>query len=430
MNTNEFARTLLLGIKNLLSWIGIPRHLLDKLDEILFLVCIVTIAFVVAAVVHLLLVRAARKILKRKHLDFFDSLFRYSVFRKSTALIPPLIVSALLPFAFATDSAWFTVSERVTWIYFFIVLMISVNAILNTVGDTLKNDGQLKNRPIKGFIQIFQVIFSCVVVIVVVSILIDKSPARLLAGLGASAAILMLVFKDSIMGLVSGIQLTANDMLHVGDWISMSKYGVNGRVTEVTLNTVKIQNFDNTVTTVPPFILTGDSFQNWRWMQESGGRRIMRSINIDLGSVRFCTPEMTEKYKDIELLHDYIVQRETEFDRYRNGAENPNGADFFRLTNLTVFRAYLNLYLKKLAVVNHELTCMVRHLQPTPNGIPVEVYCFSVIKEWVAYESVQADLFDHIIAVVPEFDLVLFQNPSGNDIQRIFRPARNVAAGA
>ena len=139
---------------------------------------------------------------------------------------------------------------------------------------------------------------------------------------------------------------------------------------------------------------------------------------------------MTEKYKDIELLHDYVVQRETEFDRYRNGAENPNGADFFRLTNLTVFRAYLNLYLKKLAVVNHELTCMVRHLQPTPNGIPVEVYCFSVIKEWVAYESVQADLFDHIIAVVPEFDLVLFQNPSGNDIQRIFRPARNVAAGA
>ena len=161
------------------------RHLLDKLDEILFLVCIVTIAFVVAAVVHLLLVRAARKILKRKHLDFFDSLFRYSVFRKSTALIPPLIVSALLPFAFATDSAWFTVSERVTWIYFFIVLMISVNAILNTVGDTLKNDGQLKNRPIKGFIQIFQVIFSCVVVIVVVSILIDKSPVNLITGLGA-----------------------------------------------------------------------------------------------------------------------------------------------------------------------------------------------------------------------------------------------------
>ena len=213
MNTNEFARTLLLGIKNLLSWIGIPRHLLDKLDEILFLVCIVTIAFVVAAVVHLLLVRAARKILKRKHLDFFDSLFRYSVFRKSTALIPPLIVSALLPFAFATDSAWFTVSERVTWIYFFIVLMISVNAILNTVGDTLKNDGQLKNRPIKGFIQIFQVIFSCVVVIVVVSILIDKSPVNLITGLGAFTAVLMLVFKDPILGLVAGVMISENDML-------------------------------------------------------------------------------------------------------------------------------------------------------------------------------------------------------------------------
>ena len=288
----------------------------------------------------------------------------------------------------------------------------------------------LHDRPLKGLLQILQVGLFFLAAIVVTSLLIGRSPLKLLAGLGASAAILMLIFKDTIMGFVAGVMLSANKMLRPGDWISMPKYNVDGTVLEVTLNTVKIQNFDNTVTTVPPFILTGDSFQNWRWMQESGGRRIMRSINIDLGSVRFCTPEMTEKYKDIELLHDYIVQRETEFDRYRNGAENPNGADFFRLTNLTVFRAYLNLYLKKLAVVNHELTCMVRHLQPTPNGIPVEVYCFSVIKEWVAYESVQADLFDHIIAVVPEFDLVLFQNPSGNDIQRIFRPARNVAAGA
>ena len=276
MNTNEFARTLLLGIKNLLSWIGIPRHLLDKLDEILFLVCIVTIAFVVAAVVHLLLVRAARKILKRKHLDFFDSLFRYSVFRKSTALIPPLIVSALLPFAFATDSAWFTVSERVTWIYFFIVLMISVNAILNTVGDTLKNDGQLKNRPIKGFIQIFQVIFSCVVVIVVVSILIDKSPVNLITGLGAFTAVLMLVFKDPILGLVAGVMISENDMLRIGDWIEMPQNGINGTVTDISLTVIKVQNFDNTIVTVPPYSLVSGSFVNWRGMSDSGGRRIMR----------------------------------------------------------------------------------------------------------------------------------------------------------
>ena len=314
-------------------------------------------------------------------------------------------------------------------IVIFVVVMF-VNMLLKVFFGILEQKETLHDRPLKGLLQILQVGLFFLAAIVVTSLLIGRSPLKLLAGLGASAAILMLIFKDTIMGFVAGVMLSANKMLRPGDWISMPKYNVDGTVLEVTLNTVKIQNFDNTVTTVPPFILTGDSFQNWRWMQESGGRRIMRSINIDLGSVRFCTPEMTEKYKDIELLHDYVVQRETEFDRYRNGAENPNGADFFRLTNLTVFRAYLNLYLKKLAVVNHELTCMVRHLQPTPNGIPVEVYCFSVIKEWVAYESVQADLFDHIIAVVPEFDLVLFQNPSGNDIQRIFRPARNVAVGA
>ena len=348
MNTNEFARTLLLGIKNLLSWIGIPRHLLDKLDEILFLVCIVTIAFVVAAVVHLLLVRAARKILKRKHLDFFDSLFRYSVFRKSTALIPPLIVSALLPFAFATDSAWFTVSERVTRIYFFIVLMISVNAILNTVGDTLKNDGQLKNRPIKGFIQIFQVIFSCVVVIVVVSILIDKSPVNLITGLGAFTAVLMLVFKDSILGFVAGIQLSANDMVRPGDWITLPSGAANGTVQEITLNTVKIQNFDNTISTVPPYTLVSSPFQNWRGMVQSGGRRVMKNITLDLTTLQFCTPEMLDRYrKEIPLMADYQPE------------------EGVVPTNSQVYRVYIERYLCSLPVVNQDLDLIISQKEAT-----------------------------------------------------------------
>ena len=410
--------------------LGFSVETADVWDRWVVLGFIVAIAFVSDFVCRQLLLRVVKRIVARTKATWDDILFEDRVLRRLCHIVPPVLIYFLLPLAFPPESGMVAFVLKLLLIYVIAVVLRFVNAFLKALHDVADQKEELQGKPLKGLMQTGQVIAFFVCIILIISILIDKSPARLLAGLGASAAILMLVFKDSIMGLVSGIQLTANDMLHVGDWISMSKYGVNGRVTEVTLNTVKIQNFDNTVTTVPPFILTGDSFQNWRWMQESGGRRIMRSINIDLGSVRFCTPEMTEKYKDIELLHDYIVQRETEFDRYRNGAENPNGADFFRLTNLTVFRAYLNLYLKKLAVVNHELTCMVRHLQPTPNGIPVEVYCFSVIKEWVAYESVQADLFDHIIAVVPEFDLVLFQNPSGNDIQRIFRPARNVAAGA
>ena len=419
MNTNEFARTLLLGIKNLLSWIGIPRHLLDKLDEILFLVCIVTIAFVVAAVVHPLLVRAARKILKRKHLDFFDSLFRYSVFRKSTAFIPPLIVSALLPFAFATDSAWFTVSERVTWIYFFIVLMISVNAILNTVGDTLKNDGQLKNRPIKGFIQIFQVIFSCVVVIVVVSILIDKSPVNLITGLGAFTAVLMLVFKDPILGLVAGVMISENDMLRIGDWIEMPQNGINGTVTDISLTVIKVQNFDNTIVTVPPYSLVSGSFVNWRGMSDSGGRRIMREYALKLDCIKPCTPEFLERMKAFdEELAQFIAekQRQAAEGKVAN-TENPDGLVNGTIeTNLGLLRAYMALYLRRHPFVSRDLLLMVRTLPATENGLPIQIYCFSSDKNWPSYESIQAEIMEHFVAVLPAFELYAFQRTGARDV--------------
>ena len=413
----------------LISW-GVDPKIANTFDEMIIAALLVILAIGLDYLCQAIFVGSMKKLAQHTHYQWDSLLLKRKVVHHLVHTIPGILVYALLPLAFIRGKGLLLLSQKICAVYIVFALLLAINGFILVFLDMYNMRQVNKNRPIKGFMQVLQVLLFFIGGIVIIAILIGKSPASLFAGLGASAAILMLIFKDTIMGFVAGVMLSANKMLRPGDWISMPKYNVDGTVLEVTLNTVKIQNFDNTVTTVPPFILTGDSFQNWRWMQESGGRRIMRSINIDLGSVRFCTPEMTEKYKDIELLHDYVVQRETEFDRYRNGAENPNGADFFRLTNLTVFRAYLNLYLKKLAVVNHELTCMVRHLQPTPNGIPVEVYCFSVIKEWVAYESVQADLFDHIIAVVPEFDLVLFQNPSGNDIQRIFRPARNVAAGA
>lgn len=415
---------------NLLVQVGIEPETAHLLDQFVIIAMILLCALAADVICRFVILAVGKRIIVRTKKRWGELLFNRDVLRKFSNIVPVALIYILIPLAFPEHSETPVLLRKICLLYVIFVVVMFVNMLLKVFFGILEQKETLHDRPLKGLLQILQVGLFFLAAIVVTSLLIGRSPLKLLAGLGASAAILMLIFKDTIMGFVAGVMLSANKMLRPGDWISMPKYNVDGTVLEVTLNTVKIQNFDNTVTTVPPFILTGDSFQNWRWMQESGGRRIMRSINIDLGSVRFCTPEMTEKYKDIELLHDYIVQRETEFDRYRNGAENPNGADFFRLTNLTVFRAYLNLYLKKMAVVNHELTCMVRHLQPTPNGIPVEVYCFSVIKEWVAYESVQADLFDHIIAVVPEFDLVLFQNPSGNDIQRIFRPARNVAAGA
>ena len=251
----------------------------------------------------------------------------------------------------------------------------------------------------KGLLQTAQVILFFIGGIVVISVLIDKSPMVLLTGLGASAAILMLVFKDSIMGFVSGIQLSANNMLKVGDWIAMPKYGADGTVIEVTLNTVKVRNWDNTITTIPPYLLVSDSFQNWRGMQESGGRRVKRSINIDMNSVRFCTPEMLAKYKKIQLLTDYVEQTEQVVKEYNKEHHIDNSilVNGRRQTNLGVFRAYLTNYLKSLPDVNKNLTCMVRYLQPTEQGIPVELYFFSAVKEWVPYEGIQADVFDHLL---------------------------------
>ena len=305
-------------------------------------------------------------------------------------------------------------------IYVIAVVLRFVNAFLKALHDVADQKEELQGKPLKGLMQTGQVIAFFVCSILIISILIDKSPARLLAGLGASAAILMLVFKDSIMGLVSGIQLTANDMLHVGDWISMSKYGVNGRVTEVTLNTVKVRNWDNTIVTVPPYLLISDSFQNWRPMQDSGGRRVMRSVNIDMNSVRFCTPEMLDRFRKIRLLKDYIDETERLIaeSNEQAGVENdPEPVNGLHQTNLGVFRAYLERYLRSLAGINQEMMLMVRQLQPTEKGLPVELYFFSKVTEWTVYEKVQADVFDHVLAVIPEFGLRVFQNPAGSDVR-------------
>jgi miniconductance mechanosensitive channel len=292
--------------------------------------------------------------------------------------------------------------------------------MLTAVHNAYSRKEKFKDKPLKGLLQTVQVVLFCVGAILIISTLLHKEVGALLAGLGASAAVLMLVFKDSIMGFVSGIQLTANNMLKVGDWITVPKYGADGTVIEVSLNTVKIQNFDNTIVTIPPYLLVSDSFQNWQGMQESGGRRVKRSINIDMNSVHFCTQEMLDKYRKIHLLKAYVDGTEKVMDEYNEGhhIDKSVAVNGRRQTNLGVFRAYLTNYLNNLSVVNHELTCMVRQLQPTDKGIPMELYFFTIEKDWVLYEGIQADVFDHVLAIIPEFDLRVFQNLSGADIRK------------
>jgi len=307
-------------------------------------------------------------------------------------------------------------------IYIIAVSLRFINASLNIIHEIYSLKDRKKNKSLKGFVQILQVSILFIGIIIIIGILINKSPATLFAGLGASAAILMLVFKDTILGFVAGIQLSANDMLRPGDWITMEKYGADGTVIDVTLHAVKVRNFDRTITTIPPYALVTDSFQNWRGMFDSGGRRVKRSVFIDMNSVKFCTPEMLEKFRKISLLTDYIDGKEKELHEYNE--ENNIDASVLvngrRQTNLGVFRAYLQKYLQQSPLVHHEgFFCMVRHLQPTEKGIPIELYFFINRTEWPVYESIQADVFDHILAIIPEFELRVFQNISGNDLRSL-----------
>ena len=395
MNTNDFALTILFGIKKVLAWIGIPSHMLDKMDELLFLIVIVIIAFIVAGIVHAVLVHLAKKILKRKRVGFFESMFKYGVFRKLTAIIPPLMVSALLPFAFSKD------------------------AILNTVGDELKKNKQLKNRPMKGFIQIFRVVFYCVVVIVIISILINKSPLNLITGLGAFTAVLMLVFKDTILGLVAGVMISEDDMLRIGDWIEMPQNNINGTVIDISLDVVKVQNFDNTIVTVPPYSLVSGSFINWRGMTDSGGRRIMREYTLKLDYIKPCTPEFLEKMKafDKELAQFITEKQKQAADGKVANTDNPEGLVNGTIdTNLGLFRAYMSMYLRHHPFVSKELLLMVRTLPPVANGLPVQIYCFSSNKNWPSYESIQAEIMEHFVSVLPAFELYPFQNADARDM--------------
>lgn len=403
----------------LLSW-GFGQSWADDLTSGIILVVILAIAFLGDAICRHIILTAVARLVKKTKATWDDIVFDRKVLTHVSHLVAPILLYILLPLAIS-NLGLLSFIQRICMIYIIAVFLKFISSLLTALFHVYSEKEQFRDRPLKGLLQTVQVILFFIGGIIIVSILIDKSPMVLLTGLGASAAVLMLVFKDSIMGFVSGIQLSANNMLRVGDWIQMPKYGADGTVIEVTLNTVKVRNWDNTITTIPPYALVSDSFQNWRGMQESGGRRIKRSIRIDMNSVKFCTPEMLAKYKKIQLLKDYIEETEKVIEDYNkeHGIDNSILVNGRRQTNLGVFRAYLTNYLKSLPTVNQDLTCMVRQLQPTEQGIPLELYFFSAIKAWVPYEGVQADVFDHVLAIIPEFDLHVFQNPTGEDFREL-----------
>ena len=406
----------------LIEW-GIISSSANELDNTIVLLLIIVVTIGIDYACRYIFLNMFKRLAERTRNQWDDLIVERKIINKLMHMIPAILVYVLLPLAFPVDETpkILGILQIICKIYIIAVSLRFINAALNVVHEIYNRKESLKNKPLKGFIQLLQVAVFFIGFILIISILIGKSPTTLFAGLGASAAILMLVFKDTILGFVAGIQLSANDMLRPGDWITMDKYGANGTVIEVTLNAVKVKNFDNTITTIPPYALVSDAFQNWRGMSESPGRRIKRSINIDMNSVKFCTPEMLDKYRKIRLLKDYVEHTEAVIEEYNKEHHIDNSVlvNGRRQTNLGVFRAYLTAYLKSLPDVNQELVCMVRQLQPTDHGIPMELYFFCAIKDWVPYEGVQADVFDHVLAIIPEFDLQVFQSPSGRDFQRV-----------
>lgn len=366
-----------------------------------------------------IILRVVHRVVIRTKVLWDNHLMDRKVFTRLSHLVPGVLLyyGALL---FDSDgfSEWL---QRMAVAYILFGIAWSVHALLNAAMDIYRGFSFSASRPITGYVQTLQLLLWFATVVFVIASLLNRSPAGFLTGLGALSAVLMLVFKDSIMGLVAGIQITANDMVRIGDWIEMPKYGADGDVIDITLHTVKVQNWDKTVSTLPTHALIQDSFKNWRGMQEAGGRRIKRALMIDLQSVRFCDEALLEKFRDIVLLQPYLQRRQQEISAW-NVAQGIDGTcplNGRRLTNLGTFRAYVEVYLRAHPLIHQQgLTFLVRQLAPTEKGVPIEIYVFVKDIRWVNYEGIQADIFDHLFAAVPWFDLALYQAPAGRDIRK------------
>lgn len=391
---------------------------LKDISLVLLVLIISVIAFYIAKKIFL---KALRVVTKRTKSRWDDELFEQRVFHKLAYLVPAYIMQLLLPVVLVNYPDTSSFIEAAIHLYMLIIIMVTISAFLNSVYKIYQHYEISSDIPIKGYIQVAKIILYVVFSILIISILINKNPITLLAGLGAMSAVLMLIFKDVILGFVGGIQLSVNNMVRPGDWISMPKYGADGTVIDMTLTTVKVQNWNKTISTIPTYSLISETFQNWRGMEESGGRRIKRSININTDSVKFCTPEMIKRFKKIQIINKYIIDKEVELKEYnsKNNIDETVVVNGRRQTNIGIFREYLKAYLKNHPLINVDMTFLVRQLEPGEMGIPIEIYVFSKVQEWAEYEDIQSDIFDHIFASVGRFDLQIFQNPTGTDFKAL-----------
>jgi miniconductance mechanosensitive channel len=404
-------------IRNRLLEYGMEPVLTDYLAAIIMILFIGILCIAANFITQKIVLRVITHIITNNKFEWDNILLERKVFRRLSHIVPAIIIY----YFSSTFPDYQHLIEKGAITYIIVVGLMVIYSFLNAFNDIYLTFEISKIKPIKGYIQVVQIIVFILGGIIIIANLMGESPFILLSGIGALSAVLLLVFKDSLLGLVAGIQLAANDMVRVGDWIEMPKYEADGDIIDISLNTVKVQNFDKTITSIPSYALISDSFKNWRGMQASGGRRIKRSLFIDTNSISFCTEEMIEKFKTIQFLSNYITSKELEIAEYnaKNEINRNNPVNGRALTNIGVFRAYINQYLKHHPGISQEMTLLVRQLAPTEMGLPLEIYTFTNDIRWDVYETIQSDIFDHLFAVAPEFGLHLFQNPSGNDFKNM-----------
>jgi len=400
---------------NFLSEYGLSSSVASIGANCILIVGVIVLSVLTYYAARKIALRAVVKYIMNNLIEWDNVLLERKVFQRVSYLVPAIVVYYCA--VFFPDYA--DLIRRLAVAYCILVALFVVEALLSTADDLYSGLEVSKTRPIKGYVQIAKILIFVVGFVLVIANLIGQSPVLLLSGLGAMTAVLLLIFKDSILGLVAGIQLATNDMVRIGDWIEMPKYGADGDVVEISLHTVKVENWDRTITAIPSYALVSDSFKNWRSMQDSGGRRIKRSINIDKTSIFFCTDEMIERFKKIHLLTEYITDKQKEIVEYNAGhsVDTSVPVNGRQITNIGTLRAYIVNYLRDHAKIHKGMTLMVRQLQPTENGLPLEIYAFTNDTNWVNYEAIQADVFDHIFSIMPSFGLRVFQVPSGHDMQ-------------
>lgn len=389
-------------INDFLMGMGLPHEYMKWATLGIDVLFLALVAFIAYHIVHKIVIVAVRRIVSHTSVKWDDALFNNRLLTSACHLVPPIMIYVLMPWVLKDYESIMAVAQKVLLIYIVVVSVRVANMLFSSIYLASHYSDSLKGHSLKGLTQMLKILSICVGLIIIVSLLIDKNPVYILSGLGASAAILMLVFKDTIMGLVAGVQLSANDMLRPGDWIEAPKHGVNGVVEEVSLTTVKVRNWDMTIVTVPPYSLVSDSFQNWRGMFDQGGRRVKRAINIDLNSVRFMSDEELQALKSEKWMENYASPSQP-------------------IVNLHLFRYYIEQYLANHPKINHEMLSMVRQLQSTNYGVPIELYFFTATTQWVEYEGIQAEVFDQLFAVASRFGLRVFQSPSGLDFNGINR---------